>query len=150
VSRLTQPHRRKYDELLTRLSVQLLLKPQRQGAPISVVEVKEIQAKSAQPRTHDSDTKPLKPSRVVHFLDTRLRFFLSWLKVYGNQRVTCTEQLAALALSYRSVLQKRLALLEAQQKACQEIDNLINRINAPECMKDLQRLFPKLMGGPGN
>jgi DNA invertase Pin-like site-specific DNA recombinase len=27
VSRLTQPHRRKYDELLTRLSVQLLLKP---------------------------------------------------------------------------------------------------------------------------
>jgi signal transduction histidine kinase/energy-coupling factor transporter ATP-binding protein EcfA2 len=77
----------------------------------------------------DSDTKPLKPSRVVHFLDTRLRFFLSWLKVYGNQRVTCTEQLAALALSYRSVLQKRLALLEAQQKACQEIDNLINRIN---------------------
>jgi hypothetical protein len=27
VSRLTQPHRRKYDELLTRLFVQLLLKP---------------------------------------------------------------------------------------------------------------------------
>jgi hypothetical protein len=27
VSRLTQPHRRKYDELLTQLSVQLLLKP---------------------------------------------------------------------------------------------------------------------------
>lgn len=150
------------------LDVDKTVMRERQGAPISVVEVKEVQAKSAQPRTHDSDTKSLKPSRVVHFLDTRLRFFLSWLKVYGNQRVTCTEQLAALALSYRSVLRKRLALLEAQQKACQEIDNLINRINVHgrrtgvctpraeelaaqdertvEDLKDPQRTYQRLIG----
>jgi hypothetical protein len=99
------------------------------GAPVSAVEVKQVFAESARPGTDDSDTRPLKPSDVVNFLGTRLGVFLSWLKVYGNRRVECTEQLATLAFSYRSVLKKRLTLLKAQTKACQDIDNLINRIN---------------------